>query len=98
MDPLTLPLKRLSRPVNPPPFRITDRDIAIIHAIARYRFMTSDHVVRFLTMLGRSRRRAPASGGGVIQCARMDKDTKTAFEQLTKTVKSAFAATEKRFA
>jgi hypothetical protein len=51
MDVFGPTLKRLSRPPAPPPFRLTDRDIAIIHAIARYRFMTSDQVARHLTTL-----------------------------------------------
>jgi hypothetical protein len=48
---LTPQLKRLSRPDNPPPFRITDRDLEILRAVARYRFMTSDQIVRYLTTL-----------------------------------------------
>lgn len=42
------PLKRLSRPQNPPGFRITDRDIAILRAVARFRFLSSDQIVRLV--------------------------------------------------
>ncbi len=51
MTGVTLP-KRLARPDNPPPFRITERDIAILRAVARWRFLTSDQVVRYLTLSG----------------------------------------------
>lgn len=47
--PLPLP-KRLTRPQTPPPFRLTERDIAIIRALARWRFLTSDQVVRYLSI------------------------------------------------
>lgn len=50
MQTLTPQLKRLSRPDNPRPFRITDRDLEIIRAVARYRFMTSEQIVRYLRM------------------------------------------------
>jgi hypothetical protein len=50
MQTLAPQLKRLSRPDNPPPFRITDRDIDILRVIARFRFMTSEQVARYLTM------------------------------------------------
>src|SRR5262245_39041664 len=43
--------KRLSRPDNPPSFRRTDRDRDILRTVARFRFMTSEQVVRYLTML-----------------------------------------------
>lgn len=39
--------KRLSRPQTPPPFRLTDRDIALIQAVARWRFATSEQLVRY---------------------------------------------------
>lgn len=39
--------KRLSRPQTPPPFRLTDRDVALLQAVARWRFATSDQLVRF---------------------------------------------------
>src|SRR6185312_15764785 len=48
---LTPQLKRLSRPDNPPPFRITDRDLEILRTVARYRFMTSEQIARYLIML-----------------------------------------------
>jgi hypothetical protein len=51
MQTLTPQFKRLSRPDNPPPFRLTDRDLEILRMVARYRFMTSEQVVRYLTML-----------------------------------------------
>lgn len=54
MQMLTPQFKRLSRPDNPPPIRITDRDIAILHAVARFRFMTSEQIVRYLTTLDTS--------------------------------------------
>lgn len=44
------PLKRLSRPENPPPFRLTDRDLEILRMVARFRFATSEQVVRYLTL------------------------------------------------
>jgi hypothetical protein len=47
--PLPLP-KRLTRPETPPPFRLTERDIAIVRALARWRFLTSDQVVRYLSI------------------------------------------------
>lgn len=43
--------KRLVRPESPPAFRVTDRDIVILRALARWRFMTSDQVERFLTLI-----------------------------------------------
>jgi hypothetical protein len=43
--------KRLSRPENPPSFRLTDRDISIVRAVARWRFMSSDQIIRLLTGL-----------------------------------------------
>jgi hypothetical protein len=46
---VTLP-KRLVRPSNPRAFRITDRDIEILRAIARWRFLTSEQIVRYLIM------------------------------------------------
>jgi hypothetical protein len=39
--------KRLSRPQTPPPFRLTDRDVALVKAVARWRFATSDQLVRY---------------------------------------------------
>lgn len=47
--PLPLP-KRLTRPDTPPPFRLTERDVAIIRAVARWRFLTSQQVIRFLSI------------------------------------------------
>lgn len=40
--------KRLSRPQTPPPFRLTDRDVALIQAVARWRFATSEQLVRYV--------------------------------------------------
>jgi len=54
MQTLTPQFKRLSRPDNPPPFRITDRDIAILRMVARFRFATSEQIVRYLMMLDAS--------------------------------------------
>jgi len=50
MQTLSPPKKRLSRPDGDhlPPFRITDRDIAIVRSVARFRFLRSDQIVRFL--------------------------------------------------
>lgn len=42
------PLKRLTRPAHPPGFRITERDVAILAAIARFRFLSSQQIVRFI--------------------------------------------------
>ena len=39
------PLKRLLRPEAPPPFRMTDRHIAIMRALVKYRHLTSDQIV-----------------------------------------------------
>lgn len=39
--------KRLSRPQTPPPFRLTDRDVALLQAVARWRFATSDQLIRY---------------------------------------------------
>lgn len=50
MQTLTANFKRLSRPDNPPPFRITDRDLAILRMVARFRFATSEQVIRFLAL------------------------------------------------
>jgi len=44
----TTPFKRLSRPQNPPSFRITERDITIVRAVAKYRFLSSDQIIRLL--------------------------------------------------
>jgi hypothetical protein len=50
MQTLAPHFKRLSRPDNPPSFRITRRDIDILRTVARFRFMTSEQVVRYLTL------------------------------------------------
>ena len=42
--------KRLTRPEVAPPFRLTDRDVEILRAVARWRFLTSEQVVRYLTL------------------------------------------------
>lgn len=39
--------KRLSRPQTPPPFRLTDRDVALVQAVARWRYATSEQLIRF---------------------------------------------------
>lgn len=44
----TSPLKRLSRPANPPPFRLTARDVAILSAVARFRFLSAPQIVRLI--------------------------------------------------
>jgi hypothetical protein len=51
MQTLTPQYKRLSRSESPRSFRITDRDREILRTIARFRFMTKRHVVRYLAML-----------------------------------------------
>jgi hypothetical protein len=51
MQTQTPQLKRLLRSENPRSFRVTDRDCEILRTIARFRFMTKDQVVRYLTML-----------------------------------------------
>ena len=33
---------------TPPPFRITERDVAMLEAIARYRFLTSEQIRRIV--------------------------------------------------
>lgn len=43
--------KRLVRPQHPRPFRLTDRDIEILRAVTRWRFLTSEQIVRYLVML-----------------------------------------------
>lgn len=43
---LVPPLKRLTRPTAPPGLRITERDIAILIAVARFRFLTSQQIAR----------------------------------------------------
>ena len=40
--------KRLTRPGVPPPFRITERDVAIVHAIGQFRFLSSQQVQRIV--------------------------------------------------
>jgi hypothetical protein len=42
------PLKRLSRPAKPPPFLMTERDVTILAAVARFRFLSSDQIVRLV--------------------------------------------------
>src|SRR5437870_5005325 len=42
------PIKRLSRPEVPPPFRITERDIAMLRAIGQFRFLSSQQVQRIV--------------------------------------------------
>lgn len=42
------PLKRLTRPKEPLPFRVTERDIAILRALARFRFLSSAQIARFV--------------------------------------------------
>lgn len=44
-------MKRLTRPATPPrSHRITPRDLVILHAIAAYRFMSSEQVYQYLTI------------------------------------------------
>ena len=38
--------KRLIRDENPKPFRITVRDMEILRYLARFRFLSSEHIVR----------------------------------------------------
>ncbi len=42
------PIKRLSRPEAPRGFRVTDRDIDILRLVARFRFLNSALVIKFL--------------------------------------------------
>jgi len=45
-------LKRLSRPENPPSsFRITQRDVEIVRAVARFGYLTSEQIIRYLIVL-----------------------------------------------
>ncbi len=44
MPPVAAPLKRLSRPAVLPAFRVTPRDVAIVAAVSRYRFLTSAQI------------------------------------------------------
>jgi hypothetical protein len=46
MPPLAPPLKRLSRPAEPPAFRLTPRDLSIVAAVSRYRFLTSKQIAQ----------------------------------------------------
>jgi hypothetical protein len=39
---------RFRRVEEPPPFRLTARDIAIVHAVARYRFLSSTSIIRLI--------------------------------------------------
>lgn len=41
-------LKRLLRPESPPAFRVTDRDVAIMLFVRRFRFATTDQIVRYI--------------------------------------------------
>ena len=43
--------KRLVRPETSQAFRVTERDIAILRALARWRFMTSEQIERYLTLI-----------------------------------------------
>lgn len=47
--PWSLP-KRLTRPATPPPFRLTERDVAIVRAVARWRFLTSQQIIQFVSL------------------------------------------------
>ena len=46
--PLMTPIKRLTRPKEPPPFRLTARDIALLIACAAFRFATSVQLARIV--------------------------------------------------
>src|SRR5438093_1091714 len=35
---------RFRRAADPPPFRVTDQDVEIVHRIARHRFLRSTHI------------------------------------------------------
>lgn len=39
--------RRLTRPKTPAPFRVTDRDVSLLRAVARWRIATSDQLIRF---------------------------------------------------
>ena len=45
---IATPIKRLARPDTLPPFRITERDIAILRAIGQFRFLSSHQVQRIV--------------------------------------------------
>jgi hypothetical protein len=49
------PVGRLTPPAVPPPWRVTDRDLSILQAIAHFRHVTCDQIA---TLLGMSRRAA----------------------------------------
>ena len=46
LQPLRLP--RFRRVEEPPPFQLTARDVAILHAVARYRFLSSTLIIRLI--------------------------------------------------
>jgi hypothetical protein len=46
MPPVAPPLKRLSRPAEPPAFRLTPRDVSIVAAVSRYRFLNSKQIAQ----------------------------------------------------
>ena len=39
---------RFRRVEEPPPFQLTARDVAILHAVARYRFVSSTLIIRLI--------------------------------------------------
>src|SRR6516225_7414970 len=39
---------RFRRVEEPPPFQLTRRDVAILHAVARYRFLSSTLIIRLV--------------------------------------------------
>src|SRR5271166_1925834 len=39
---------RFRRVEEPPPFQLTARDVAILHAVARYRFLSSTLIIRLI--------------------------------------------------
>jgi hypothetical protein len=51
------PLKRLTRPAEPPAFRVTPREIAVLTHLARYRFLTTKQI-------------AALDGGSPVQLSR----------------------------
>jgi Replication-relaxation len=57
MPPVAPPMKRLTRPAEPPAFRVTPREIAVLSHLARYRFLTSKQI-------------AALDGGSPVQLSR----------------------------
>ena len=48
LRPQPLRRPRFRRIEEPPPFQLTARDVAILHAVARYRFLSSTLIIRLI--------------------------------------------------